>query len=413
MGKAAGGERGGQHKNKRESWAGAGCGVAPRGGRPAGKVNSASSRGRRFLLTAAFFLCFIEFLQRVQQFLWGEDVRGACGGRGKGEGGASVMASRPPRRTPAAGPAVPGPPRRGRWKCLRENVRLWEGGGGVRVTGKEQKRRNAGDVWSWVGWGGREVPVQRGHGRWGGSGTHRGCRRHWPKSHRGAAGQGGTFCRSLVPSPACTEHPWVRGGWEGNGWEGRRKKRGLASAAPRLAVPRHGARCPPCRRAALAASPALPGPTRGGGGSGGMPAMVPTSKPTDGKPQRRVQGSAALGGGSCPSQGTKSCKSKPELPHRLGIPAPSHLRAGGGSWQHPAFAAGDEGGCSRDKRGGLHPAASTARSPPGSRPPAPLQPPATGSIPGGSVPAQPREASARQAGPQPPAPGPSEGELMA
>lgn len=49
---------------------------APRAGCPAGGVQSASGRWRRFLLTAAFLLCFIELLQRVQQFLWGEDVRG-------------------------------------------------------------------------------------------------------------------------------------------------------------------------------------------------------------------------------------------------------------------------------------------------------------------------------------------------
>jgi len=28
-------------------------------------------------LTAYFFICFIQFLQRVQQFLWGENVRGS------------------------------------------------------------------------------------------------------------------------------------------------------------------------------------------------------------------------------------------------------------------------------------------------------------------------------------------------
>lgn len=30
-------------------------------------------------LTAYFFICFIQFLQRVQQFLWGENVRGSWG----------------------------------------------------------------------------------------------------------------------------------------------------------------------------------------------------------------------------------------------------------------------------------------------------------------------------------------------
>lgn len=32
-------------------------------------------------LTAYFFLCFIQLLQRVQQFLWGENVRGSWEGR--------------------------------------------------------------------------------------------------------------------------------------------------------------------------------------------------------------------------------------------------------------------------------------------------------------------------------------------
>lgn len=80
---------GAQHKNKRESSAGPGSGWVWGQGRgrgsarerapgrvPGGGVQSASGRWRRFLLTAAFLLCFIELLQRVQQFLWGEDVRG-------------------------------------------------------------------------------------------------------------------------------------------------------------------------------------------------------------------------------------------------------------------------------------------------------------------------------------------------
>lgn len=32
-------------------------------------------------LTAYFFICFIQLLQRVQQFLWGENVRGSWEGR--------------------------------------------------------------------------------------------------------------------------------------------------------------------------------------------------------------------------------------------------------------------------------------------------------------------------------------------
>lgn len=137
MGKAAGGERGGQHKNKRESWARAGCRIAPGAGRPVGKVNSALSRWQHFLLTAAFFLCFIEFLQRVQQFLWGEDVRGPCRGRGRW-GGGSVMASGPPLRPgrrprcPQSPPARPylaaTAPRAGGNACKKMYI---YGGGGI------------------------------------------------------------------------------------------------------------------------------------------------------------------------------------------------------------------------------------------------------------------------------------------
>lgn len=36
--------------------------------------------GAAAYLTAYFFVCFIQFLQRVQQFLWGENVRGSWGG---------------------------------------------------------------------------------------------------------------------------------------------------------------------------------------------------------------------------------------------------------------------------------------------------------------------------------------------
>lgn len=32
-------------------------------------------------LTAYFFICFIQLLQRVQQFLWGENVCGSWQGR--------------------------------------------------------------------------------------------------------------------------------------------------------------------------------------------------------------------------------------------------------------------------------------------------------------------------------------------
>ena len=37
--------------------------------------------GAAYFLTAYFFICFIQFLQRVQKFLWGENVCGSWGGR--------------------------------------------------------------------------------------------------------------------------------------------------------------------------------------------------------------------------------------------------------------------------------------------------------------------------------------------
>lgn len=37
--------------------------------------------GGQLILTAYFFVCFIQLLQRVQQFLWGENVRGSWEGR--------------------------------------------------------------------------------------------------------------------------------------------------------------------------------------------------------------------------------------------------------------------------------------------------------------------------------------------
>lgn len=37
--------------------------------------------GRLMFLTAYFFICFIQLLQRVQQFLWGENVCGSWQGR--------------------------------------------------------------------------------------------------------------------------------------------------------------------------------------------------------------------------------------------------------------------------------------------------------------------------------------------
>lgn len=37
--------------------------------------------GAAYFLTAYFFICFIQLLQRVQQFLWGENVRGSWEGR--------------------------------------------------------------------------------------------------------------------------------------------------------------------------------------------------------------------------------------------------------------------------------------------------------------------------------------------
>lgn len=33
--------------------------------------------GQLIVLSAYFFICFIQFLQRVQQFLWGENLRGS------------------------------------------------------------------------------------------------------------------------------------------------------------------------------------------------------------------------------------------------------------------------------------------------------------------------------------------------
>lgn len=55
-----------------------GTGVCPRPVPIGGTVGIGVGGGiwRRFLLTAALLLCFIELLQRVQQLLWGEDVRG-------------------------------------------------------------------------------------------------------------------------------------------------------------------------------------------------------------------------------------------------------------------------------------------------------------------------------------------------
>lgn len=37
--------------------------------------------GQLMFLTAYFFICFIQLLQRVQEFLWGENVRGSWEGR--------------------------------------------------------------------------------------------------------------------------------------------------------------------------------------------------------------------------------------------------------------------------------------------------------------------------------------------
>lgn len=87
FGGAAG--EGGLNTTTRESSAGPGWGQGWDRGVPQAGAHWGYSRHRgwggvwrRFLLTAALLLCFIELLQRVQQLLWGEDVRGPCGAEG-------------------------------------------------------------------------------------------------------------------------------------------------------------------------------------------------------------------------------------------------------------------------------------------------------------------------------------------
>lgn len=89
FGGAAGGRGGGLNTTTRESSAGPGWGQGWDRGVPQAGAHWGYSRHRgwggvwrRFLLTAALLLCFIELLQRVQQLLWGEDVRGPCGAEG-------------------------------------------------------------------------------------------------------------------------------------------------------------------------------------------------------------------------------------------------------------------------------------------------------------------------------------------
>lgn len=57
-------------------------------------------------LTAYFFICFIQFLQRIQKFLWGENVRGSWGGRKDSElaGSGSHRVCFPALRSPALRP---------------------------------------------------------------------------------------------------------------------------------------------------------------------------------------------------------------------------------------------------------------------------------------------------------------------
>lgn len=78
---------------RRQCWPGrAGLGQAMEGrrvskvtkvvsGRGCGALQEEGSllEGQLIFLTAYFFICFIQFLQRVQQFLWGENVRGSWG----------------------------------------------------------------------------------------------------------------------------------------------------------------------------------------------------------------------------------------------------------------------------------------------------------------------------------------------
>lgn len=61
----------GSAKEPRHRASGRGCGALGK------KVRFLE--GRLICLTTYFFICFIQFLQRVQQFLWGENVRGSWG----------------------------------------------------------------------------------------------------------------------------------------------------------------------------------------------------------------------------------------------------------------------------------------------------------------------------------------------
>lgn len=54
--------------------------------------------GAALFLTAYFFICFIQLLQRVQQFLWGENVRGSWEG---GEDSELTHLSQPEASFPA------------------------------------------------------------------------------------------------------------------------------------------------------------------------------------------------------------------------------------------------------------------------------------------------------------------------
>lgn len=62
---------GGSRANEASRWGAAGhCGKGAR-----------ILEGQLMFLTAYFFICFIQLLQRVQEFLWGENVRGSWEGR--------------------------------------------------------------------------------------------------------------------------------------------------------------------------------------------------------------------------------------------------------------------------------------------------------------------------------------------
>lgn len=136
FGGAAGGRGGGLNTTTRESSAGPGWGQGWDRGVPQAGAHWGYSRHRgwggvwrRFLLTAALLLCFIELLQRVQQLLWGEDVRGPCGA--EGAKGSALLLYPPPTPQlhaplPMGSLVQPPPAKRGlTWKCLQRDGRPW------------------------------------------------------------------------------------------------------------------------------------------------------------------------------------------------------------------------------------------------------------------------------------------------